>query len=100
MNPSDFTEQPWSSIFYKSEPETIITNIMVILKRTGNIWRELSEEEYIKEREKDGGYGSSELQYFRQVVEYTTSAVKASRVSKSWAKIYDTHNPILEHVSV
>jgi len=31
-------------------------NILVILKRTGDQWRDLSLEEYAKERAKDGGY--------------------------------------------
>jgi hypothetical protein len=92
MHPFDFCEKPWSSIFYKSEPESILRNIMVILYRTGNTWRELPEEEYISERQKDGHFTTSELPYFREVLPYTINAVKASRVSKNWAQIYDEKN--------
>ncbi len=82
--PSDFTNEPWNSILQKSEAETIARNVMVILKRTGNTWRELSDEEYEEERKKDGRYTTSELKYLAQVRPYTISPEMASKFSKDW----------------
>ena len=53
MKPSDFLEYPWNSVTKNSEYETIALNIMVILKRTGDEFRELSFDEYKTERLKD-----------------------------------------------
>ncbi len=89
MKPSDFTAHPWSSILYKSEAETIARNIMVILKRTGNEWRELSWEEYKTERLKDGGFTQSERRYFDDVIAYTTSPEQAAKFSEVWNKVYN-----------
>jgi hypothetical protein len=88
--PSDFLEKPWNSIFQKSEHETIARNCMVILKRGGNEWRTLSEEEYVAARVEDGARpttASAELSYFREVVAYTTSPEQAAKCSPTWAKI-------------
>lgn len=82
--PSDFTNYPWNSVLQKSEAETIACNVMKILKRTGNIWRELSNEEYKEERLKDGRWSDSEFQYLEQVKPYTVSATTASKFSKEW----------------
>ena len=82
--PSDFTNYPWDSILQKSEAETIACNVMKILKRTGNTWRELSDEEYKEERLKDGNWSSSEFEYLEQVRPYTVSVEMASKFSKDW----------------
>jgi hypothetical protein len=97
-NPSDFVEWPWSSIFRNSEHEQVATNIMVILKRTGNKWRELSWDEYLAERQKDGGGNTgnystshgylSEQTCFSSVQPYTVSPEKAAEFSGTWAKIF------------
>lgn len=83
MTPSNYCKYPWSSILQKSEAETIALNIMLILKRTGNIFRELSWEEYKSERLKDGNFSPSEEPYFNQVIQYCTLE-KAKTFSKSW----------------
>jgi hypothetical protein len=87
--PSDFTTKPWSSVFRKCEAETIAANIMVILKRTGNQWRELPYAEYEFERRKDGGFTDSEMAYFDQVRPYTVSAEKAAMFSPTWKNIFE-----------
>jgi len=86
MNPSDFSKiKPWNSIFHKSEAETIALNIMKILARTGNKFRELSYEEYEKERIKDGNYADwAEKPYFEMVIKYCSSAEMAKKFSLDW----------------
>lgn len=90
LAPSDFCVKPWACIFYKSEHETIARNCMVMLKRTGNTWRDLSEEEYIEQRLNDGASESAakgEITYFRDVQPYTNSPEQAAKFSKTWAEI-------------
>ena len=82
--PSDFMKHPYDSIFQNNEAETILRNIMVILKRTGNIWRELSFEEYKSERNKDGGWSDAEEGIFEKVVKYSYSELMAWKFSKNW----------------
>jgi len=84
MKPSDFTAYPWGCVFYKSENETIAQNIMEILKRTGNEWRELSWDEYEMERRKDTNFSGNGKKYFDEVLEYTTSEEKARLFSPVW----------------
>lgn len=86
MKPSDFTSQPYSSVIGKSEAETIARNIMVILKRTGNEFRNLSWEEYSTERKKDGAFTDSEKRYFDQVIDYCQSSETAQLFSLTWKK--------------
>lgn len=83
--PSDFTNEPHNSVLQKSEAETIAQNIMVILKRTGNEFRELSFEEYKKEREKDGNFHIIEKGFFEQVIGYCKSPDTAKLFSKRWS---------------
>ena len=91
MNPSNFTDQPWSSIFLKSEHETIARNCMVIQKRMGDEWRVLTWEEYFEARSKDGASErniNGEKKYFDDVVEHTSSPEKAMSFSPTWKSIY------------
>jgi hypothetical protein len=67
ITPSQFLEFPILSILSKSEFETVARNIMVILFRTGNVFRELSFDEYKKERLKDGNFTEDEKIYFDKV---------------------------------
>ena len=82
--PSNYTTHPVESIVGKWEAEKIARNIMVILSRTGNEWRQLSWQEYQEERQKDGGFTQMEQSYFEQVVSYCTSAEDANRFCSSW----------------
>ena len=87
MKPSDFTIYLWGSVCEKSECETIAFNIMVILKRTGNVFRQLSFDEYKEERKRDGNFTTDEEEYFHQVIDYCKSAETARLFSKTWKNI-------------
>ena len=63
----------------------IARNIMVILKRTGNVFRRLSFDEYKSERIKDGNYSDSEKEYFNMTINYCKSEDAAKSFSKSWS---------------
>ena len=85
--PSNFTNYPWNSVFENSEHETIAVNIMFILKRTGDEWRELTWEEYVEERKKDKVDLIGKLivkKRFERVQPYTTSPEEAMNFSKYW----------------
>ncbi len=91
--PSDYCKTPIGSRFQKSEAETIITNIMIILKRTGNKWRHLDWSEYKMERIKDGNFCTNhEKEYFELVNRYCFSAKNARLVSRNWTEIYNKFN--------
>lgn len=85
-NPSDFTNDPYGCVFRKAEHERIAQNIMVILERTGNNFRELSYKEYEIERLKDGNYSDYEKRFFDDVIKYCSSAEKAKTFSKQWSE--------------
>lgn len=82
--PSDFTKFPCGSVLQKCETEQIAVNIMVILERTGNTFRELSWNEYRVEREKDGRFTEGEKPYFKDVIGYCASPLTAALFSKVW----------------
>ena len=89
--PEDFCEaHPWSSVFQNSESETIAANVMVILKRTGNTFRDLSWEEYKEERLKDENFSEIEKPYFERVMPYFKSADTAALFSPDWRKIAES----------
>jgi len=85
MKPSNYTSQPWNSVLQKSEAETVAGNIMKILAKTGDTWRELTWEEYKEERIKDGGFSESEKHYFEKVIPYCKSEDTANLFAKDWA---------------
>ncbi|PID34886.1 MAG: hypothetical protein CR971_00920 [candidate division SR1 bacterium] len=83
--PSDFSKiRPWSSIFQNVECETIALNIVGILARTGDEWRELKWEEYKEEREKEGVSLSSKHEYFEAISEYCSTYKTARLFSPDW----------------
>ena len=86
MKPSDFTEYPWSSVCRHCEDEVVAQNIMIILKRTGNEFRDLTWKEYKKERLKDGNFTMEEKECFEKVIWYCKSEKKARLFSKYWNK--------------
>lgn len=86
MKPSNFTNNPMDSVLQNSESETIARNIMLILKRTGDKFRNLSFKEYKKERLKDGNFSESEKKYFDKTIEYCKSSDTAKLFSKNWNK--------------
>lgn len=82
--PSNYTKQPMGSVLQKSEAETVARNIMVILWRTGDEWRDLSIDEYKEERMKDGGWSAFEEHYFNDVLPYCKSPDTAALFCKGW----------------
>lgn len=76
MKPSLFLERPWSSIRGKSEYETVAHNIMAILSRTGDKFRELSWDEYEMERRKDRDFHEMEREYFNEMRYLENESVK------------------------
>ena len=85
--PADFCVYPWSSVTKNSESETVAVNIMKILKRNGNTWRELPFEEYEEERKEDGDYSEREKYIFEGVRGYCKSVDTATLFSKTWTEI-------------
>jgi len=93
LSPSDFAKtQPFSSILQnkKRESETVCLNIMIILMRTGDEWRDLSFLEYVTERKRDGGFSESERPYFESVKQYCKTPETAAIFCPSWREIYDS----------
>ena len=84
MKPSDFIRHPYDSVLQKTESEIVARNIMVILKRNGNEWRELTWTEYSGERQKDGEYAGTESGHFKKVLPYCVSAEQAMKFSPTW----------------
>jgi hypothetical protein len=87
LRPSDLSNiYPLDSVTQKSECETVCKNIMMILERTGNQFRDLTIEEYVNERKKDCGYSEIELLFFEKVQKYTVSEATARLFSPAWDK--------------
>jgi len=84
MKPSNFMEHPFSSVLKNNESETIARNIMVILERTGDAFRELTWDEYKEQRFNDGNFSERERSYFDKVVGYCVSAQTAILFSPTW----------------
>lgn len=89
MKPSDFQNQfPGNSVFSNNEHETIAQNIIVILSRTGDTWRELSWEEYLEQRMLDGKSEKSfEYWKFMNVNDYCISEDGVRSFSPFWRNI-------------
>lgn len=90
MNPNDFKKHPYGSVTNNSESETIARNIniMVILSRTGDTFRQLSWDEYKAERQKDGNFTEREQSYFDKVALWCRSAEIAATFSPTWESQY------------
>lgn len=86
MLPSNFKKHPYNSVMNKSEAETIARNIMVILSRTGDKFRQLSWDEYKTERLKDGDFTEREKAYFDKVVSRCSSVETALHFSPTWGE--------------
>ncbi len=82
--PSDFTNHPFSSVEQNCECAIIATNIMKVLWKTGDTFRELTEDEYRTEREKDGHFTKKEMSCFRKVIRYCKNPDTAKLFSKAW----------------
>lgn len=85
LKPSDIVEiEPMSSVLKKCEAEIVARNIIVILYRTGDRFRDLSWEEYKKERLKDKNFWEGERKWFDLVIYYCTDKEKVKKFSKKW----------------
>jgi len=83
--PSTFSKiDPFNSKCQNSDDELVAQNIMVILKRTGDEFRELTWAEYKKERLKDGGFTGREKGLFNNVIKYCISEEAARSFSPKW----------------
>lgn len=89
MKPSIFAIHPWNCILQKSEAETVAKNIMSILFRTGDTFRELTWDEYKRERLKDQNFTESEKVFFDQVNYYCLNSERASCFSPDWKEAYE-----------
>ena len=83
--PSAFKEWPWNSVVQQSEAEQVAINILVILRRTCDTWRDLSLEEYKANRLKDGGFSEREEGLFKTVYPLVCSVEKARKFAPAWA---------------
>jgi len=86
FKPSDFTNFPWDSVLQKTESEVVAQNIMKILERTGNEFKELQWDQYKEERLKDKNFSEAEKIYFQKVTKYCESSSLARTFSNSWNK--------------
>lgn len=86
MKPSNFTAHPYNSVKRKSESETVAANIMRILKRTGNTFRNLNWDEYKAERLNDDNFSEKEHAYFLDVIGFCASAETAVLFSPAWVQ--------------
>lgn len=85
MKPSDFSKKhPYDSIFKECKHEVIARNVMKILQRTGNEFRELSWEEYKEERLKDKDFSEIEKSYFDKIVCHCSTEEAAKNFSPNW----------------
>lgn len=92
IKPSDFSQTyPWDSIFQDANAETIAVNILKILKRNGDTWRLLTEDEYKEARFEDPNLAElhldAELEYFNQVCQYLDNPENAAKFSPDWNEI-------------
>ena len=79
--------EPKNSVMLERGFEIVAANIMVILSRTGNNFRELTWDEYAKERKKDKDFSEGERQYFVGVIGYCKDADVAILLSPNWAAL-------------
>lgn len=78
---------PEKSVLLKRGYEIVAQNIMVVLSRTGNRFRDLPWEEYVSERKKDKGFSDGEKEYFNAVIGYCKNADSALLFSPEWAAL-------------
>ncbi len=85
--PSDFLRHPYNSILKDLKYEKIARNIITILARTCDTWRDLSWEEYVKERQKDEDELSlilTEKGYFDIVTPFCKTVELAKLFCPTW----------------
>lgn len=86
LQPKNFLSHPYNSVMNNSEHETVARNIMVLLDRTGGVFRPLSWEEYKAERQKDGNFSEAEKYYFDRVAGFCVAAESAMAFCPGWCR--------------
>jgi len=84
LTPGDFLCHPFDSVTQHTESEIVAHNIMVICKRRGDRWGELTRDEYDAEREKDGGLSAAELREFDEIYPRINRVLGAITFSPTW----------------
>lgn len=88
LKPSRFVAvHPFDSVFSSFEHEIVAKNIMVILSKSGDVFRSLSYEEYERERLKDGNFSIREEIFFNDVIGHCKSPDTAVLFCKTWANL-------------
>ena len=85
--PSNYTSQPMGSVAQNSETESIARNIMVILKISGDVFRNLSFGDYGKARIADGATQRDlciEKQFFERAIPYCITSKLADEFCSNW----------------
>ena len=80
MKPSDFAKSSPSCGFGKAEPEWVAQRIMTVLARTGDVFREMTKEEYLRERKKDGNSTFLDERYFEFAWPHCSNLVAAKKL--------------------
>lgn len=85
MTPRDIcTIHPFNSITQSHKAETVARNIMVILARTGNVFRLLTWEEYKAQRIVDGHFTERECEFFEKVSRFCVTEETVRLFSNYW----------------
>jgi len=87
ITPSHYLQRPVGSVSQNGDTETIARNIMAILSREGNQFRELSFDEYKLSRIQDGATEfavSAEKPHFDIAAPYCISAQRANDFCEGW----------------
>lgn len=90
QRPSQYLTPPREGVLHNEDAEYVALNIMVILVREGNRFKELSWDTYKKHRLLDGNFNETkERPLFDSVVAYTISAATAKDFSPVWRRLYE-----------
>lgn len=91
--PSTFAAiSPMGSAAEKSEAETVARNIMTILSRKGDVFRQMGWGEYKYERLQDGDFSEKERPYFDNVIHFCRSAETAILFAPGWRRVGSSTN--------
>jgi len=89
MKPSDFIVTPSPSILHNLQSEIIAKNVMFILSKGKNIFRDLTWEEYKVECSKRGDIiMESAFPHFQNVIKYCKSPITVVLFSSVWMDVY------------
>jgi hypothetical protein len=84
LKPSDFVMRPWDSVPQNTETEIVARNIMVISMRLGDEWGNVTRDQYIAERTKDGNYSEREGDILDGLYPQLNDVIGAIAFSPTW----------------